>query len=112
MKKNLNSILKAAVVIAVALAMIVPASAMNSNTNTISGKKYTNDTTTMNREVIFQDSFETYEDFIVDNFPPWTTYDGDGGSTWGMEGYDWPNAYYIGSFIIFKQTLITPTLGA
>jgi len=112
MKKNLNSILKAAVVIAVALAMIVPASAMNSNTNTISGKKYTNETTTMNRDVIFQDSFETYEDFIVDNFPPWTTYDGDGGSTWGMEGYDWPNAYYIGSFMIFNPSQTTPPLGS
>ncbi len=87
MKKNLNSILKAAVVIAVALAMIVPASAMNSNTNTISGKKYSNESTTMNREIIFQDSFETYEDFIVDDFAPWTTFDGDGGETWVINGY-------------------------
>jgi hypothetical protein len=112
MKKNLNSILKAAVVIAVALAMIVPASAMNSNTNTLSATKKTNDSTTMGREIIFQDSFETYEDFIVDDFPPWTTYDGDGGSTWGMQGYDWPNAYYTGSFMIFNPTMTTPPLGS
>ncbi len=111
MKKNLNSILKAAVVIAVALAMVAPAAALNSNTNTISATKYTNDTTTMGREIIFQDSFESYEDFIVDDFPPWTTYDGDGGSTWGMEGYEWPNAYYVGSFMIFNPTQTTPPLG-
>ncbi|HIH29013.1 MAG TPA: hypothetical protein HA260_04325, partial [Thermoplasmata archaeon] len=112
MKKNLNSILKAAVVIAVALAMIVPASAMNSNTNTLSATKYTNESTSMSRGVVFQDSFETYEDFIVDDFPPWTTFDGDGGSTWGMEGYDWPNAYYVGSFMIFNPTTTTPPLGS
>ena len=51
MKKNLNSILKAVVVIAIALAMVVPASAMNSNTNTISGKKYTNESNSMNRDI-------------------------------------------------------------
>jgi hypothetical protein len=112
MKKNTNSILKAAVVIAVALAMVLPVSAVNSNTNTISGKKYTNESTSMNREVIFQDSFETYEDFIVDDFPPWTTYDGDGGSTWGMLNYEWPNVGYIGSFMIFNPTQTTPPLGS
>ncbi len=110
MKKNLNSILKAAVVIAVALAMIVPASAMNSNTNTISGKKYSNESTSMSREIIFQDSFETYEDFIVDDFAPWTTFDGDGGETWSIEGYTWPNANYIGSFMIFNPTQTEPPL--
>jgi hypothetical protein len=110
MKKNLNSILKAVVVIAVALAMIVPASAMNSNTNTISGKKYSNESTTMNREIIFQDSFESYEDFIVDDFAPWTTFDGDGGETWVINGYTWPNAGYIGSFMIFNPTQTEPPL--
>jgi hypothetical protein len=112
MKKNLNSILKAAVVIAIALAMIVPASAINSNTNTISGKKYANESTTMNREIIFQDSFETYEDFIVDAFLPWTTFDGDGGQTWGINGYTWPNINYIGSFMIFNPTMTEPPLGS
>ena len=112
MKKNLNSILKAVVVIAITLAMVIPASAMNSNTNTISGKKYTNESTTMNRDIIFQDSFESYEDFIVDAFPPWTTFDGDGGQTWGINGYTWPNINYIGSFMIFNPTMTEPPLGS
>ncbi len=111
MKKNINHVLKAAVVIAIALAMIVPASAMKSNTNTVSSEKYFNQPESMNRDIIFQDSFETYEDFIVDDFPPWTTLDLDGGSTWGMQEYDWPNAYYVGSFMVFNPTQTTPPLG-
>jgi hypothetical protein len=111
MKKNTNHVLKAAVVIAIALAMIVPASAMKSNTNTISAEKYFNQPESLGRDIIFQDSFETYEDFIVDDFPPWTTLDLDGGQTWGMQGYDWPNAYYVGSFMVFNPTQTTPPLG-
>jgi hypothetical protein len=53
MKKKLNYILKAAVVIAIAFAMVLPASAINSNTNTISGKKYVNESNSMNRDIIF-----------------------------------------------------------
>jgi len=30
--------------------------------------------------------------------PLWTTFDGDGGQTKGMENADWPNEYYTGSF--------------
>jgi hypothetical protein len=112
MKKNLNYILKAAVVIAIAFAMVLPASAINSNTNTISGKKYVNESNSMNRDIIFQDSFETYDDFIVDNFPPWTTFDGDGGQTWGMQGYTWTNISYVGSFMIFNPTQTEPPLGS
>jgi hypothetical protein len=111
MKKNATYLLKAAVVLAITLAMVMPASAVFSSTKTITGKEYTNSSGSMSREIIFQDSFETYEDFIVDDFPPWTTFDGDGGQTWGMEGYDWPNAYYVGSFMIFNPTQTTPPLG-
>jgi hypothetical protein len=112
MKKNLNSILKAAIVIAIAFAMVIPASAINSNTNTLAGKKYTNESTTMNRDVIFQDSFESYDDFVFDDFPPWTTFDGDGGQTYYINGYEWPNMGYTGSFMIFNPTQTTPPLGA
>jgi len=112
MKKNERSILQAAVVIAIALAMIIPASATMSNTNTIAGVKYVNEGESMNRDILFQDSFETYDDFVVDDFPPWDTYDGDGGQTWGMEGYTWPNVNYIGSFMVFNPTTTEPPLGA
>ncbi|DAC72882.1 MAG TPA: hypothetical protein DSN98_03150 [Thermoplasmata archaeon] len=112
MKKNISYILKAAVVIAIALAMIVPATAMSTNTKTISGKKSVNTPNPMNRDIIFSDSFESYEDFVVDTFLPWTTFDGDGGTTWGMQGYTWPNAYYVGSFMIFNPSMTEPALDA
>ena len=58
---------------------------------------------------VFSDSFEFYPDFVLD-FPPWTQFDGDGSSTWGMEGYEWPNVYYEGSFMIFNPSETTPPL--
>jgi len=112
MKNNINYILKAAVVIALALAMIMPASAAITKTKTTLSKDFVNNQKNANRDIIFSDSFETYEDFIVDNFPPWTTYDGDGGSTWGMEGYTWPNVWYVGSFMIFNPSQTDPALDA
>jgi hypothetical protein len=112
MKNNINYILKAAVVIAIALAMIMPASAVITKTKTTLSKDFMNPPKNANRDIVFSDSFETYEDFIVDDFPPWTTYDGDGGSTWGMTGYTWPNVYYIGSFMIFNPTQTEPALPA
>ncbi|HWR62932.1 MAG TPA: choice-of-anchor J domain-containing protein [Candidatus Thermoplasmatota archaeon] len=106
-KKNIG---KAVIVCCIAFALILPASAMTTNTRTISGKEFTYNFGTMDRDIVFSDSFETYEDFIVDDFPPWTTFDGEGGQTWGMEGVDWPNEYYTGSYMIFNPTQTTPPL--
>ena len=51
----------------------------------------------------FNYGFETAEAFVVDEFPPCTTYDGDGLSTYGISGYSMPNANYVGSVIAFSD---------
>ena len=112
MKNNINYILKAAIVIALACAMIMPASAVITKTKTTLSKDFINTPKNVNRDIIFSDSFETYEDFIVDNFPPWTTFDGDGGQTYYIQGYEWPNMGYVGSFMIFNPSQTTPALDA
>lgn len=108
MKKN--TIGKAVIVFCIALAAMIPASAMSTTTESLSEKGLTQMPQSMGRDIIFSDSFETYEDFLVDDFLPWTTFDGDGGQTWGMEGVDWTNEYYTGSYMIFNPTQTTPPL--
>ena len=51
----------------------------------------------------FNYGFETAEAFVVDEFPPCTTYDGDGLPTYGISGYTMPNANYEGSVIAFSD---------
>lgn len=51
---------------------------------------------------IFQDGFEDYDDFTIDNFGDWIQVDVDGGTTWGSEDLDFPNESYIGAGIIFN----------
>jgi hypothetical protein len=57
----------------------------------------------------FVDGFESYGDFTLD-FSPWTQLDRDGGQTWGMTDYEWPNVGYIGSFLIFNPSQTVPPL--
>jgi hypothetical protein len=40
-------------------------------------------TGTQSRDVIFEDGFETYDDFVIE-FPPWTTIDVNGDPTFGQ----------------------------
>jgi len=59
---------------------------------------------------IFEDSFEDYEDFTIDNFGDWQQVDIDGGETWGVtELGDFPNVNYIGAGIIFNAVALDPT---
>lgn len=111
---NTNKILKAAVILAIALAFIMPGSATFTKSigtlpNVTPQEKTSN---SVSRDVLFSDSFESYADFVVDAFPPWTTYDGDLGGTYGINGYTWPNVYYVGSFMIFNPSQTTPSLGS
>lgn len=57
--------------------------------------------------VIFQDSFETYTDFAIDNFGQWTQEDLDGGTTWSITGVEFENMGYVGAGIIFNNTVTT-----
>lgn len=58
---------------------------------------------------VFYDGFENYSDFLI-SFPPWTQHDGDGLSTWGVNGYSWPNVNYTGAWMIFNPSATTPSM--
>lgn len=60
-------------------------------------------TFTMNAQ-IFEDSFETYDDFDFENIGDWTLIDLDGATTFGSNGVDFTNEGYTGSAIVFNHT--------
>ncbi len=59
----------------------------------------------------FSLDFEACADFQVDNFYPWTTYDGDASGTYGIDEVDYENSGYTGSFIAFNASATEPALG-
>lgn len=54
------------------------------------------------------DDFEAYDPFVIDNFGPWTCYDGDGGSTYAFDFVQFPNESKPMAFITFDPTVILP----
>jgi hypothetical protein len=55
--------------------------------------------------VLFEDSFETYNDFIIENIGDWITIDIDGSSTYaGGSEVEWPNRFLPQAFQIFNPT--------
>ena len=113
MEKSKN-ILKSIVILGIILALAMPGAAGLTDTKT---KSFSDSSIVTNIQpskgpstvnaAIFEDGFETYENFILD-FPPWTQYDGDGGSTRGSLDYNFTNEYYNGSFIIFNASATEP----
>ena len=114
-----NNILKGASVLLITMAMIF--STISATANTDETQKMISDTgMEINRfepnsspitgKDGFTDSFESYDDFTLD-FPPWTQYDGDEGSTWAVKGYTFPNQNYVGSFIIMNPSEVTEDPG-
>ncbi|HPL23479.1 MAG TPA: carboxypeptidase regulatory-like domain-containing protein [Candidatus Cloacimonadota bacterium] len=72
----------------------------------------TGQTTTVNFQlteslIIFEDGFETYENFALE-FAPWTLVDVDQSGTYGMTGYSWPNVYAPMAYMIFVPSATTP----
>ncbi|UCF11697.1 MAG: choice-of-anchor J domain-containing protein [Thermoplasmatales archaeon] len=63
----------------------------------------------LTRAVIFEDGFETYDDWLID-FPPWTTIDVNGDPTFGHSGCTWPGEGDPYAFIIFNPSTTTPPL--
>ena len=59
----------------------------------------------------FKDGFENYTDFTL-NFPPWTTYDGDGQVSGGIGSVTYLNSGYTGAWQIFNPSTTTPATGA
>ncbi len=58
---------------------------------------------------VYSDGFETYTDFTLD-ISPWTQYDGDGSTTYGITDVTWANSGYTGSFIVFDPTATVPAI--
>lgn len=60
--------------------------------------------------VLFEDSFETYNDFIISDIGNWTLVDGDLRPTYGFQGVTYTNSNVAKSFQVFNSTTTTPAL--
>lgn len=60
-------------------------------------------------QIMFEDSFETYEDFSLD-MSPWVMIDGDQGSTYGFSGITFTNALSPMAFICFNPSSTSPAM--
>lgn len=60
---------------------------------------------------VWEDSFEDYDDFAFEVIGDWTQIDLDGDQTYGIQGIEFPNNYYIGTGIVFNSELTTPSQG-
>lgn len=65
---------------------------------------------TMNAQtVLFEDGFETYEDFIIDNVGDWTLIDVDGSNLYGFDGgMTFPNSGGPFAYVVFNPSMTTP----
>ncbi len=78
-------------------------------TITISGSGVTSQTISVTQagaaQVVseFTYDFEACTAWEVDNFAPCTTHDGDGSATYGIDGVNFTNSNYTGSFIAFQN---------
>lgn len=65
----------------------------------------------MNAQItIFEDDFESYDDFIIENVGDWTLVDLDLLPTYGFNGVTFDNTGYTGAFIVFNSTTTNPPL--
>lgn len=60
--------------------------------------------------VLFEDSFETYDDFAIENIGDWTLVDVDGSSVYGFQGVSFPNSGVPKAYIVFNSTTTVPAL--
>lgn len=62
------------------------------------------------QHVLFEDDFESYEDFAIADVGDWTLVDVDGSATYGMQGIEWPNNYSAFAFMVFNSEETNPPL--
>lgn len=62
------------------------------------------------QQIVFEDSFETYTEFAVDNVGAWTLLDEDGLDTYGFGGTTFPNSGIAKSFQVFNAGNTVPPL--
>ncbi|HPH60725.1 MAG TPA: choice-of-anchor J domain-containing protein, partial [Candidatus Syntrophosphaera sp.] len=60
-------------------------------------------------EIIFQDGFETYDDFAI-LFAPWTLLDVDLAPTYGFSGITFPGSEGAMAYIVFNPSATTPPI--
>jgi PKD repeat protein len=116
---NKNGFLKEAVILFVAALMIFSSLATTANTSDKNIGKYkidkltkmsindVNKPVTMGRDVLFEDSFESYDDWLIE-FPPWTTIDVDKNPTFGHTGFNFPNEETPYAWMIFNPSTCAP----
>lgn len=65
---------------------------------------------TMNaQQTVWEDSFENYDDFAIENIGGWTQIDNDGLPTYGSSTYSFTNSGYVGTGIIFNASQTEPS---
>lgn len=69
------------------------------------------------QQTLFEDNFDSYDDFIIANIGQWTQIDVDESPTYGIELEDgsavvYENSGYTGTAIIFNQSATDPALDA
>lgn len=57
---------------------------------------------------VWEDGFESYDDFAITGIGDYTQIDLDGDSTYGSTDYDFTNESYTGTGIIFNPSMTTP----
>lgn len=62
------------------------------------------------QNVIFEDGFEDYEDFIIDGVGDWTLVDADASPLYGFQGISFPNSGGPFAYIVFNSAMTTPIL--
>ena len=109
----MKKILSEAVVLLIAFAMVFSTVAIAANTRDINeiitgeNKIISEMEPQISTFAVFEDGFESYDDFVLD-FPPWIQVDVDMGSTYGEETHDWENEHAAQSFIVFNPSMTTP----
>lgn len=101
-----KAILKEAVILLITVSLCMSVITVSANTKVIQ-KGY--EIQSQGRDILFEDGFETYEDFLID-FPPWTNIDVDGADTFGHSAHTWPNQWLPQAFIIFNPSATTPPM--
>ena len=100
--KKIKYLVEATAILALSFALVSSSAAIESSVTKNNVKNRPQILSTL-----FEDDFESYEDFVLD-FPPWTQIDDDGAQSYGSESLNFTNEFYTGSFIIFNASATDP----
>jgi hypothetical protein len=105
-----NGFLKEAVVLLISIVIVLSAVSVTADVSEkIKPNTSTEEIAPLNREIMFEDDFESHEDFAID-FPPWINIDVDQSETFSHSAHTWPNDTEPKAFIIFNPSQTTPPM--